>query len=184
MRLYQSVQNREPLSVVSALGTVVRITLGVDSFLAKNRSTAGWRIRPTPYTPARAMLIRQRGADDSGPKARLKAGSPAPRRPPVVELLLRYDDTIMMSRTQITLDPEIQRRARKRAGDLGVSLAEYLRRLVARDLGGAPTKADPAAVFDLGSSGGCNIAKDKDAMIAEAFVSAPKNPRAGNPRRP
>ena len=67
----------------------------------------------------------------------------------------------MMSRTQITLDPEIQRRARKRASDLGVSLAEYLRRLVARDLAGAPTKADPAAVFDLGSSGGCNIAKDK-----------------------
>ena len=97
---------------------------------------------------------------------------------------LRYDDTIMMSRTQITLDPEIQRRARKRASDLGVSLAEYLRRLVSRDLAGAPTKADPAAVFDLGSSGGCNIAKDKDAMIAEAFVSAPKNPRAGNPRRP
>src|SRR5260370_33920767 len=88
---------------------------------------------------------------------------------------LRYDDTIMMSRTQITLDPEIQRRARKRACDLGVSLAEYLRRLVSRDLAGAPTKADPAAVFDLGSSGGCNIAKDKTAMIAEAFLSAPKH---------
>ena len=146
---------------------------------------AGWRIRPTPYTPARAMLIRQRGADDSGPKARLKAGSPphvARRVVELRELLLRYDDTIMMSRTQITLDPEIQRRARKRASDLGVSLAEYLRRLVSRDLAGAPTKADPAAVFDLGSSGGCNIAKDKSAMIAEAFVSAPK-PRAGNRRR-
>ena len=76
----------------------------------------------------------------------------------------------MMSRTQITLDPEIQRRARQRAGDLGISLAEYLRRLVARDLGSARAKADPVLVFDLGSSGGSDIAKDKDAMIAEAFA--------------
>jgi hypothetical protein len=83
----------------------------------------------------------------------------------------------MMSRTQITLEPEIQRRARKRAGDLGVSLAEYFRRIVARDLSGAPTNADPAAVFDLGSSAGSNIAKDKSSMIAEAFGSS-KNYRA------
>jgi hypothetical protein len=78
----------------------------------------------------------------------------------------------MMSRTQITLEPEIQRRARKRASDLGVSLAEYFRRIVARDLSGAPTNADPAAVFDLGSSRGSNIAKDKSSMIAEAFGSS------------
>ena len=83
----------------------------------------------------------------------------------------------MMSRTQITLDPEIQRRARQRAGDFGVSLAEYVRRLVARDLGSAQTKADPVLVFDLGSSGGSEIAKDKDAMIAEAFVSTHTNSR-------
>jgi hypothetical protein len=80
----------------------------------------------------------------------------------------------MMSRTQITLDPEIQRRARRRANDLGMSLAEYVRRLVARDLGSAQTKADPISVFDLGSSGGSDIAKGKDAMIAEAFVLANK----------
>ena len=83
----------------------------------------------------------------------------------------------MMSRTQITLDPEIQRRARQRASDLGVSLAEYVRRLVARDLGSAQTKAAPVLVFDLGSSGGSDIAKDKDAMIAEAFVSTHTNSR-------
>jgi hypothetical protein len=40
----------------------------------------------------------------------------------------------MMSRTQIALESEVQRRARKRASELGVSLAEYIRRLVARDL--------------------------------------------------
>ena len=90
----------------------------------------------------------------------------------------------MMSRTQITLEPEIQRRARKRASDLGVSLAEYFRRIVARDLSGASTKPDPAAVFDLGSSGGSNIAKNKSRMIAEAFGAAPKSPRAGNVSKP
>ena len=77
----------------------------------------------------------------------------------------------MMSRTQITLDPEIQRRARKRANDMGVSLAEYVRRLIARDLGGQQSMANPALVFDLGSSGGSDIAQNKDAMIAEAFAS-------------
>ncbi len=78
----------------------------------------------------------------------------------------------MMSRTQITLEREIQRRARQRASDLGVSLAEYLRRLVARDLGGPQPKADPSLVFDLGRSGGSDIARNKDAMIAEAVDSA------------
>ena len=77
----------------------------------------------------------------------------------------------MMARTQITLEPEIHRRARKRASDLGVSLAEYFRRLVRRDLGGREEKrADVSCVFDLGrSKRGSNIARDKDRMIAEAF---------------
>ncbi len=76
-----------------------------------------------------------------------------------------------MARTQITLQPEFQRRARRRASDLGVSLAEYIRSLVERDLGHA-AQAAPGAVFDLGSSGGSDIAKDKHAMIAQAVVSA------------
>jgi hypothetical protein len=77
----------------------------------------------------------------------------------------------MMARTQITLPPEIQRRARQRAGDLGVSMAEYVRRLLARDLGNPTVMADPALVFDLGRSRGSDIARNKDAMIAEAFAS-------------
>jgi hypothetical protein len=88
-----------------------------------------------------------------------------------------YDGAIMMSRTQITLEPEVQRQARQRASDLGVSLAEYVRRLVARDLGSGHRVADPAAVFDLGSSGGSDIAKRKDSMIAEAFAAAHKRAR-------
>ena len=77
----------------------------------------------------------------------------------------------MMSRTQITLGPETQRRARRRANELGISLAEYVRRLLERDLGGAAIQSDPALVFDLGKSGGSDIAKQKDAMIAEAVES-------------
>lgn len=75
----------------------------------------------------------------------------------------------MMARTQITLDPEIQRQARRHANDLGISLAEYVRRLIARDLGGTQTPAKPALIFDLGASGASNIARDKDAMIRDAF---------------
>ena len=83
-----------------------------------------------------------------------------------------------MSRTQITLDPEIQRRARQRAGDLGLSLAAYVRRLVSRDLGTSQPAANPAAVFDLGASRGSDVARDKDAMLAEAFAAErPKSRR-------
>jgi hypothetical protein len=85
-----------------------------------------------------------------------------------------YDGAIMMSRTQITLESEVQRRARQRASELGVSLAEYVRRLVARDLARPETANEVDRVFDLGNSGGADIARDKDSMIAEAFHSRRK----------
>lgn len=81
---------------------------------------------------------------------------------------------IMMLRTQISLSSETQRRARQRAAQLGISLAEYIRRLIDRDLGQAMAQADPSLVFDLGSSGGSDISREKAAMIGEA-VSA-QNP--------
>jgi len=81
----------------------------------------------------------------------------------------------MMARTQITLGPEMQRRARQRAGDLGISLAEYLRRLVARDLGGPQISGDVASVFDLGSSDHSDIARNKSAMMAKAFLARDPN---------
>jgi len=84
----------------------------------------------------------------------------------------------MMSRTQITLEPEIQRRARQRAGELGISLAEYVRRLLDRDLGTAQSRVNPAIVFDLGASGGSEIARNKRAMVAEAFASGRKKSRS------
>jgi len=77
----------------------------------------------------------------------------------------------MMVRSQITLDRELQRRARERASQLGISLAEYVRGLVARDLGQSPRQVDPSSIFALGNSGGTNIARDKDQLIGEA-VSA------------
>ena len=80
-----------------------------------------------------------------------------------------YNVYIMMARTQITLEAELQRQARQRASELGVSLAEYLRRLVARDLTRPTATAELDGIFDLGNSGGSDIAKDKDSMIAESL---------------
>jgi hypothetical protein len=56
-------------------------------------------------------------------------------------------------------------------------MAEYVRRLVTRDLAGPQASADPAAVFDLGRSDGSDIAAKKDVMIAEAFSSSRRRAR-------
>jgi len=76
----------------------------------------------------------------------------------------------MNARTQITLDSEMQRQARRKAAELGISFAEYVRRLVARDLGSLrPSKADISILFDLVDEGPeTNIARDKDKMIGDA----------------
>jgi hypothetical protein len=83
----------------------------------------------------------------------------------------------MMARTQISLDPELQRRARRRAAQLGVSFAEYVRRAVERDLGGARAPHDPSVVFDLGASSGSDVAQDKDRMVGEAVAAARRRRR-------
>lgn len=80
-----------------------------------------------------------------------------------------YDAYIMMARTQISMDAELLARARRRAADLGVSLAAYVRRLVESDLGTRTAAADVSGVFDLGDSGGSDVARRKDAMLGEAF---------------
>ncbi len=87
---------------------------------------------------------------------------------PVTEL--HHDGTIMMQRTQIMLDPEDHRGAKRRAAEAGISLAEYIRRLVRADLEEAP-KADVSVLFglgDSGGSGGSDIANHKDQYIGEA----------------
>jgi hypothetical protein len=79
----------------------------------------------------------------------------------------------MNARTQITMDPELQRRAQTKAAELGLSFAEYVRRLVAHDLGEPKRKADISLLFDLGASREpTDIARDKDKMIGEAVWNA------------
>lgn len=75
----------------------------------------------------------------------------------------------MYSRMQITLDAQTQRRARVKAAELGVSFAEYVRKLIAQDLGEAKPKADISVIFDLVTEGEpTDIARDKDKLIGEA----------------
>lgn len=87
-----------------------------------------------------------------------------------------YDAYIMMSRSQISLDAELLARARKRAADQGISFAAYVRGLIERDLDRRAPKADVSVLFNLGSSGGSDIARNKRAMIDEAFDKL--NPRS------
>jgi hypothetical protein len=80
-----------------------------------------------------------------------------------------HETAAMKTPTQITLDPELRRRALTRAAELGISLAEYIERLVARDLNAQRRDADISALFDLVNEGPrTNIARDKDKMVGEA----------------
>jgi hypothetical protein len=95
----------------------------------------------------------------------------------------------MSSGAYIAMDPVMLRRARARAAELGISLSEYMRRLVSRDLGDTDTaapgfaetgttpklrkprksKPDISRIFDLGASAKpTDIARDKDKLIGEA----------------
>jgi hypothetical protein len=85
----------------------------------------------------------------------------------------------MMSRTQIALAPEDHRRARRRAAELGISLAEYVRRLVQRDASGPRPNASPTAVFDLGDSGASDVARHRDEYVGAAVAAR----ALGRPRR-
>lgn len=77
----------------------------------------------------------------------------------------------MMTRTQLSFDRRMLKQARERAASLGISLAEYVRRLVAEDLGALTAPSDPSVIFNLGSSVSSDIAARKDAMLGEAFGS-------------
>lgn len=86
----------------------------------------------------------------------------------------------MMVRTQISLDSEKHTQIRERAATLGISLAEYMRRLVDRDLAESPRDIDRSIIFDLGTSGKSDIALEKDRMITEA-IAAGKRQRSDTP---
>jgi hypothetical protein len=83
----------------------------------------------------------------------------------------------MSARKQIAMPAELKRRAQARAEELDISFAEYVRRLIVHDLGGAnpgkdlgsKPKPDISILFDLCDSGEpTDIARDKDKMIGEA----------------
>ena len=74
----------------------------------------------------------------------------------------------MTMKTQITLNSELHVRAHARAAALGISLAEYMRRLIDRDLAESPQNIDRSIVFDLGTSGASDVTSEKDRMIGEA----------------
>ena len=59
--------------------------------------------------------------------------------------------------------------AKRKAAHEGISLSEYIRRLVADDLDQSDVGADPSGVFGLFDSGGSRIADGKQAMISEAI---------------
>jgi hypothetical protein len=77
----------------------------------------------------------------------------------------------MMARTQLTIERELLKKAKRRAAELGVSLAEYVRSLVAKDLAQPAPPTDASAVFDLGDSGGSDVARQKDRYMGEAVAS-------------
>ena len=76
----------------------------------------------------------------------------------------------MVTRMQVTLDDDEHRRARQRAAAAGVSLAQYIRQLVAADAADGVEPDRPAVedVFDLGDSGGSDISRNKDDYLGQA----------------
>lgn len=73
----------------------------------------------------------------------------------------------MMVRTQISLGSRQHREAKRRAAERGVSLAEYVRELIARDLGEPRVEADVTRLFALGESGRRDVAANVDAHLGE-----------------
>ncbi|HEY6254924.1 MAG TPA: hypothetical protein VIY51_03935 [Xanthobacteraceae bacterium] len=83
------------------------------------------------------------------------------------------------------MDPELQRRAQARAAELGISFAEYVRRLIIADLEEPKQRPDISIIFDLDASGEpTDIARDKDKMIGEAVWQNYLRKTGRKPRRP
>ena len=78
-------------------------------------------------------------------------------------------------RTQIALSQEQHARVKQKAAALGITMAEYIRRLVDRDLEPTDTLADPAWIIGIGRSGRSDIASEgKDAVAAAIAEHAAK----------
>lgn len=73
-------------------------------------------------------------------------------------------------RTLIALESEQHALVKRRAADLGISMAAYIRRLVERDLQQTGTGTDISAIFGIGDSDGSDIAVDRKGATAEAIA--------------
>lgn len=74
-------------------------------------------------------------------------------------------------RTQIALEAEKHALVKQKAASLGITMAEYIRRLVDQDLAGGTINADPSAIIGIGRSGGSDIAAEGQAAVAEAVAA-------------
>ncbi len=74
----------------------------------------------------------------------------------------------MVVRTQVTLDADMHRRAKRRAADSGISFAEYIRQVVDHDLG-EPPKSDISALFDLFDSGVSDVSANVDKYLGDSL---------------
>ncbi len=85
----------------------------------------------------------------------------------------------MATRMQVTFDREQHHLAAAKAAVLGVSLAEYIRRVVANDLADEEEAAGSISeIFGIGDSGGGDVARHADEYLGEALA------RAHIPERP
>jgi len=79
-----------------------------------------------------------------------------------------YDGTIMVVRTQVTLEAEAHRRAKRRAADRGISFAEYIRQVVDNDIGELPER-DISTIFGLFDSGQSDVSRNVDKYLGESL---------------
>lgn len=91
----------------------------------------------------------------------------------------------MLVRTQVSLDPETHRRAKRRAHELGISLAALTRRALRRELEGEQEGGggELEAIFGLGASGGSDVARHKESYLAEASRRDLMRKRGADPGR-
>lgn len=77
----------------------------------------------------------------------------------------------MTQRTQITLDAAMDRRAKERARQLGISFAEYVRRLIDEDIEQRKPTAGLADIIGLGDSGGSDVASREDEYLNQSLAA-------------
>ena len=74
-------------------------------------------------------------------------------------------------RIHIDLETEQHALAKRKAVDLGISMAEYIRRLVEQDLAQKGPNSDISAIFGIADSGGSDIVVDRKTTTAEAIAA-------------